>query len=250
MTTAHRKAFITGGESGIGRAIALRFAKEGYEVVIADIIPRGASETVAAIRSTGGRAHHVHVDVADEDSVNKAVSAATTMMGRVDILANVAGTWSGGSVTEMSVSDWDRVMAVNARGVFLCSRAVLPQMMERRHGVIINLASVSGLKGTRSSGAYNPSKAAVIALTKSIALDYAPYQIRVNAICPGAVAGTAMNRAVRQFRGDRDDVARRHPLGRERTPEDIAGAALYFASDDAAWVTGTCLVVDGGFLAG
>lgn len=254
MTLAGRVSFVTGGGSGIGRAIALRFAAEGSPVVVADIDGDAARAAGQEIVRRGGRALAVAGDVADEAAVELAVMAALAEMGHIDILANVAGIWIGGSVTEISVADWDRVIAVNLRGAFLCSRAVLPQMVRRRHGVIINMASIAGMKGTRRAGAYNPSKAALILLTKNMALDYAPYGIRVNAICPGGVAGTGMDAAVTKFRGDTEEVRQFsvsvHPLGREGTPEEIAAAALYLASDDAVWITGTSLVIDGGAMTG
>jgi NAD(P)-dependent dehydrogenase (short-subunit alcohol dehydrogenase family) len=247
---ADRTTLITGAAGGIGQGIAVRFAGEGSRVVAADIDEQGAARTAEKLRADGGDAAAVALDVADEASVARAVEQA----GPVDVLVNVAGIWTGGSVTEMAVVDWDRVMAVNARGVFLCSRAVLPGMVRRGRGAIVSVASIAALKGTRRAGAYNPSKAAVVALTKNMALDYAADGVRVNAICPGLVGGTAMDQELRDFRGDTEEYERwavgLHPLGRLGTTDDVASAAVFLASDDAAWVTGTCLVVDGGCMTG
>ena len=254
MSLTEHTALITGGGSGIGKAIALRFAVEGYRAAVADVDASAASSTAQQINAMGGRALAVQMDVADEVSVTDGVAASVSGLGPIDILANVAGIWIGGSVTEVAVSDWDRVIAVNLRGPFLCSRAVLPGMVARNGGVILNIASISALRVTRRAGAYNPSKAGLIALTKIMALDYAPHQIRVNAICPGGITGTHMEEVAARYRGGTlEEVQRRasmYPLGRRGTPDEVAGAAAYLASDEARWVTGTCLVVDGGASAG
>jgi NAD(P)-dependent dehydrogenase (short-subunit alcohol dehydrogenase family) len=157
-------------------------------------------------------------------------------------------------VTEISVADWDRTMAVNVRGAFLCARAALPSMAGHGSGSIVNIASIAGLKGTRRAGAYNPSKAAVIAMTKNIALDYADRGVRANAVCPGLIGGTDMDQQLRDFRGDTDEyqtaVVALHPLGRLGTPADVAGAVSFLVSDKADWVTGAAVVVDGGAMTG
>lgn len=254
MRLADRTALITGAGSGIGKAIALRFAAEGCRVAAGDVDKEAAAQTVEQINALGHQAVAVHMDVADELSVAGGVRAALTELGHIDILANVAGIWIGGTVTETAVSDWDRVIGVNLRGPFLCSRAVLPGMIERRDGVILNVASITAFRVTRRSGAYNPSKAGLVALTKVMALDYAPYKIRVTAICPGGIAGTQMEAVTVQYRRGTPEEAYhqgvRQPLGRRGTAEEIAAAALYLASDDAQWVTGSCLVIDGGVMAG
>lgn len=249
-----RTAIVTGAASGIGRGIAERFARMGLALGLVDVDENGLKETAKLVKERDIRVAHAVIDVSDP-RVEQAIVDLELALGPVFVLANVAGVWTGGSVTEMTVEDWDRVMAVNAKGVFLCSRGVLPGMVQRRDGVIINIGSLAALKGTRRAGAYNPSKAAVIALTKNMALDFAPYGIRVNAICPGAVDGTGMDHAVRTFRGGYTEEYERwvrglHPLGRLGTPEDVAGAAAYIASDDARWMTGSTLVIDGGCMTG
>jgi NAD(P)-dependent dehydrogenase (short-subunit alcohol dehydrogenase family) len=250
-----RAALVTGAGGGIGRGIALRFADEGARVGVADVDAESAEATATAIRESGGKAHAVTIDVADPESVERGVAETRAELGPIDVLVNVAGVWTGGNALEMEVSDWDRVMAVNARGVFLCSRAVLPEMVERKRGSIVNISSLAALKGTRRAGAYNASKAAVIALTKNMALDFADDGIRVNAICPGAIDGTGMDDAVRTFRNGYNEEYERwvvglHPLGRLGTPEDVAHSAVFLASDEASWVTGSSLLVDGGCMTG
>jgi 2-keto-3-deoxy-L-fuconate dehydrogenase len=249
-----RVAFVTGAAGGIGRVVAARFGGAGGRVVAADIDEAGAARTAEEITAAGGQAWAVGVDVADQSSVAAAFKQARDRYGPVDALVNVAGVWAGGTVTELAVEDWDRTMAVNARGVFLCAREALPDMVARGGGAIVSVASIAALKGTRRAGAYNPSKAAVVGLTKNMALDYAEHHVRVNAICPGLIGGTDMELELRRFRGDtpeyQDWVIGLHPLGRLGTPEDVAEAAVFLASDRASWITGTCLLVDGGCMTG
>jgi NAD(P)-dependent dehydrogenase (short-subunit alcohol dehydrogenase family) len=252
MELVGRVSFVTGAARGIGREIAARLAREGSQVFAADLDQAGAEATARTIIAAGGRAVPVHVDVADASSVSRAFAIVRDHATTVDTLVNVAGIWAGGSVTEISIEDWDRTMSVNTRGVFLCSRAVLPDMVERRRGVIINIASTAAFKGTARAGAYNASKAAVIGITRNIAIDYAPYGIRALALCPGLVE-TDMELQLRTFRGDTDEyrklALKAHPLGRLGTPADIADAAVFLASERASWMTGSSLTVDGGTLA-
>jgi NAD(P)-dependent dehydrogenase (short-subunit alcohol dehydrogenase family) len=247
-------AYITGAAKGIGEGIARALAAEGWQVVIFDLDEKAAERTAADISRQDAEHGFEQVDVSDEESVRRAFSAAAEHTGTPAALVNCAGVWAGGSVTEISVADWDRTMAVNLRGAFLCARAVLPSMAERGSGSIVSIASIAGLKGTRRAGAYNPSKAAVIALTKNIALDYADRGVRANAVCPGLIDGTDMDQQLRDFRGDTEEyqaaVVALHPLGRLGTPADVAGAVSFLISDKADWVTGVALVVDGGAMTG
>jgi len=249
---AEKSAVVTGGGSGIGKGIATAFAADGYAVTVADINPASAEVTVAEIVAQGGRAQARTVDVSRSDQVLALLAAAAAFGDGVRAIVNAAGLWRGGTVLTIAEQDWDRVMEVNVKGLFWLARHGHPLLAASR-GSITTIASVAGLKGTRSAGAYNPSKAAVIALTKNLALDFSADGIRANCICPGFVE-TPMGDAVLEFRGGGEELYRNtvklHPLGRLGQPQDIAAAALYLASDGAAWVTGTSLVVDGGCMCG
>src|SRR5262245_24153753 len=251
MSAGDRTAYVTGAGNGVGAQIAHALAAEGYRVAVLDIDKEAADRTASALASPS---YAASVDVADEDSVAEAFAAAARTVGEADVLVNCAGIWAGGSITEISVADWDRTMAVNIRGTFLCSRAVLPAMAARGGGSIVTISSIAGLKGTRRAGAYNPSKAAVIALTKNIALDYAPVGVRANAVCPGLIEGTNMDRQLRDFRGDTPEYQATllaiHPIGRLGTPTDVASAVVFLASESASWITGAAIVVDGGAMTG
>lgn len=253
-TNGRQVAYVTGAGKGIGEGIAWALASEGWQVVVLDIDEKAAEQTARDISTAGAEHSFEQVDVSDEQSVRRAFEAAAEHAGEPEALVNCAGVWAGGSVTEISVADWDRTVAVNLRGAFLCARAVLPSMAERRTGSIVNIASIAGLKGTRRAGAYNPSKAAVIALTKNIALDYADRGVRANAVCPGLIGGTDMDQQLRDFRGDTEEyqatVLALHPLGRLGRPADVAGAVSFLAGGKADWITGAALVVDGGAMTG
>ena len=234
-------ALVTGAASGLGLATMERFAKEGAQVVGIDVQAGSAAG-----------ADVLAVDVRDEDAVSAAVDEVVARHGRLDIVANFAGVAGGGPVHLVDAADWDRVLAVNLKGTFLVNKHALRPMLAQHSGSIINIASVEGLQGTEGGSSYNASKGAVVLLTKNMAIDYGRAGIRVNAICPGFI-DTPMFRAVMgsehmaQFRDEyRDD----HMLGRFGRPEEIAAAALFLASDDASFVTGVALPVDGGYLAG
>ena len=234
-------ALVTGAASGLGLATMERFAKEGAQVVGIDVQAGSAAG-----------ADVLAVDVRDEDAVSAAVDEVVARHGHLDIVANFAGVAGGGPVHLVDAADWDRVLAVNLKGTFLVCKHALRPMLEQRSGSIINVASVEGLQGTEGGSSYNASKAGVVMLTKNMAIDYGRAGIRVNAICPGFI-DTPMFRAVMgsdhmtQFRDEyRDD----HMLGRFGEPSEIAAAALFLASDDASFVTGHALAVDGGYLAG
>jgi NAD(P)-dependent dehydrogenase (short-subunit alcohol dehydrogenase family) len=249
-------ALVTGAGSGIGREIALLFARQGAHVVIADR-DIAAAETVAGeIAAQGSAAITQPLDVADEAQVQAAFEGLAQRFGRIDILVNNAGISHVGSILETSADDWDRVMSVNARGVFLCTRAGVAQMLaqEPRGGSIVNIASVAGMIAVDRRFPYSASKGAVISITRSVAIDFAMTGIRVNAICPGTVHTPFVEGYLaRNFPDNADEVRQqlhaRQPIGRMGRPDEIAAAALYLASEEAAFVTGSCLVIDGGWTA-
>lgn len=243
-----RTAFITGAGSGIGRAAALRLAGEGATIVAADIDLPSAEATVAMIEQAGGKGLAVECDVAEESSIQAAAAEAARIGGRIDILFNNAGVAVRHPVGEQDVEGLDRVLRVNIRGAFLCAKSVLPYLT-RPGGTIINTGSIVGLVGVRNRAAYSLSKGALITLTKNMALDYAHEGIRVNAVCPGFV-DTGMTKGLFADAEKAERIRRMHPLGRFATADDIAAAVAFLASDDAAFITGQALAVDGGFTAG
>jgi NAD(P)-dependent dehydrogenase (short-subunit alcohol dehydrogenase family) len=249
----NKVAIITGGASGIGRATALLFAREGAKVVIADLNETGGRELVKEISCQGGRALFEPADVTCDADCYRVVQRASHEFGAIHILFNNAGIIRRASVTELSEEDWDRVMAVNVKSMFLMCRHVIPLMAKSGGGSIINMASGWGLAGGPRAVVYCASKGAVVLLTKAMAVDHGTQKIRVNCICPGDT-DTAMLRNEAQQLGEPSESflaeAARRPLGRVGKPEEIAQAALYLAHDASSFVTGTALVVDGGGLAG
>ena len=253
MQLADRVAIITGGASGIGRATALLFAREGAAVIIADLNAQTGQAVVSEIEKAGGRAFFESADVTSAVDCRRVVERTLQEFGKIDVLFNNAGIIRRATVLDLSEEDWDRVMAVNVKSVFLLSREVIPHMQKAGGGSIINTASGWGLTGGAKAAVYCASKGAVVLLTKAMAVDHGPQNIRVNCICPGDT-DTGMLRSEAQQLGEAAgrflaDAARR-PLGRMGKPEEIAQAALYLASDASSFVTGTALVVDGGGLAG
>jgi NAD(P)-dependent dehydrogenase (short-subunit alcohol dehydrogenase family) len=249
-------ALITGAGSGIGEATAHAFAAAGAQVVIADIDVAAAGRVAASITDAGGRAHPLVVDVADEAQVQVAFVEIVGRFGRLDVAVNNAGIGHVGNVLETSVDDWERVMGVNARGIFLCAREAVRQMRAQQPagGAIINIASVAALVALERRFPYSASKGAVLALTRSIAIDFVGDGIRCNAICPGTVHTPFVERFLAQSFAGQEDAVRQHlharqPIGRMGRPEEIATAALYLASDEAVFVTGSALVIDGGLTA-
>ena len=249
-----RVALITGAGSGIGRAAAHRFAAEGCAVAVADMVAAAAEETADKIVADGGRAIACAADVTVDVEVRAAVAHAVEAFGGLDVLYNNAGVNSSGSVADATEEDWDRCFAVNAKGTFLCSRAAVEYLAASGSGAIVNQGSVAALVGIPNFAAYCAAKGAVVALTRSMAIDLAPRGIRVNAICPGTVFTPLMEPMLRT-RGDGDmevGLARtvvKYPIGRLGTPEEIASAALFLASDQASFLTGSVLAADGGMTA-
>ena len=249
-------AFVTGAGSGIGEQIARLFAQQGAHVILADIRMDAAERVAGEIQATGGSTRTQQLDVAEESQVKAAIELVAVTEGRLDILVNNAGVSHVGSILETSLQDWERVMRVNAGGVFLCAREGVRQMLAQSPigGVIINMSSVVATIGIDRRLPYSASKGAVLAMTRSIAIDFVTQGIRCNAICPGTVQTPFVESYLaRHFAGREDEVRQqlhaRQPIGRMGQPDEIAYAALYLASDEAAFVTGSALVIDGGWTA-
>lgn len=245
-------AIITGAATGIGKAAALLFAQEGARVIVADVDDDNGDQVVAQIRLTGGEAIFVHASVVEPADVDRLMQTVKETFGRLDILYNNAAVNYFGKITATSVEDWERVMAVNVKGVYLCCRAAIPLMQESGGGSIINTGSSASLVGLRNLAVYTASKGAVLQLTKNLALDYAADRIRVNALCPGV---TATEMTLKMIASAPDPQAARarydsgRPLGRMAEPLEIAWAALFLASDESSYMTGAHLSVDGGYTA-
>jgi NAD(P)-dependent dehydrogenase (short-subunit alcohol dehydrogenase family) len=248
-----KTALITGGAGGIGRATALLFAREGAVVGIVDLNRKAGEEVAREIVTAGGRAIFQPADVTRAADCRRVVERTARELGGIHILFNNAGIIRRASVIEISEEDWDAVMAVNVKSVFLMSREVIPIMAKAAGGSIINTASGWGLAGGARAAAYCASKGAVVLLTKAMAIDHGKQNIRVNCICPGDT-NTGMLRSEAKQLGEAEDrflsESANRPLGRIGTPEEIGQAVLYLASDASSFVTGTALVVDGGGLAG
>ncbi len=252
----NKVALVTGAGSGIGRDIALLYAGQGARTLIADINLEAANQVVSEIQSQDGVAYAVSLNVADEEQVRDTFAQVVKDHGRLDILVNNAGVSHVGNIIETSLEDWQRVMGVNAGGVFLCSKYALIHMLAQRPqgGVLVNIASVAGMIAVDRRFPYGASKGAVISMTRSIAIDFVTQGIRANAICPCTVHTPFVEGYLaRNFPDNKDEVRQqlhaRQPVGRMGRPDEIASAALYLASDEAAFVTGSTLVIDGGWTA-
>ncbi len=240
---AGRTVIVTGAGSGIGAAMAELFRDEGATVYGGDLDVSGVPEGCTPVRT----------DVAAEADTAALITAAVRATGRIDVLCNNAGIGSTTSVLDSTVEEWDRVFSVNVRGTFLMTRAALPHMLEQGRGAIVNTASIAGLVGLRDRASYSASKGAVITLTKQVAVQYAGTGVRCNAIAPGTIDSPWVGRLLdgaEDPEAMRESLIARQPIGRLGTPQEIAAAAAYLASDDAAYVTGTILVIDGGLVAG
>ena len=238
-------AIVTGGAHGIGRAIAERYGAEGATVVVADINAEGAQEVAAAIERAGGKAVAIPTDVSRKDSVDRLYDETLARFGAVDVVVNNAGLVdTERHFLEGDEAWWDKIHAVNLKGTFLSGLRAANHMARHGGGVIINVSSGGATRAHRGNAAYDATKGGVEALTRAMAVDLAPYGIRVNALIPGSINTSNMSPETRRERGQAV------PMGRVGEPEDMAGAAVFLASDDAAYVTGQMLAVDGGILAG
>lgn len=245
MRLEKKIAIVTGGSAGIGKAIAAAFVREGANVVIAGRDSRKLEQAAAEI---GSHCLPVTADVSKANDVQKLAAAALATFKRIDILVNNAGILLPGTAESLSEEDFDQTFAVNVRGLWLLSRAVLPQMRAGGGGSIVNIGSVLSALGARNRVAYAASKGAVLAMTRAMALDHAAENIRVNCICPGIVETEMVARFNMDERARQQRVAM-HPAGRFGQPEDVAGLAVFLASDESAWITGTAQTVDGGYSA-
>lgn len=245
MKLENMVAIVTGSSRGIGRAIALAFAREGADLVVNDLDLEGAEKVASEVEALGRRALAVKADVSRSDEVSHLVKSALAEFEKIDVLVNNAGILLAAPLEEISEEYWDRVLDVNLKGTFLCSQAVGREMIKRRKGSIINIGSIAGCMSYSMAGSYGPSKAAVINLTKQLAMEWAKYNIRVNAINPGLIR-TPFTEPIYTD----EEVLRKRiqmiPLGRIGTPEDVAEVAVFLASEDSSYVTGQTIMVDGG----
>ncbi|XRG80126.1 glucose 1-dehydrogenase [Rossellomorea sp. GAMAL-10_SWC] len=248
MRLKDKVAVITGGGSGIGRATAIRFAKEGAKIVIADINEVTGEETLGEIKEQNQEAIFVKTNVAESKSIQNLMKRAVEHFGRIDILFNNAGIGNSEvRSVDLAEDEWDQVIDINLKSVFLGIKYAIPELKKSGNGVIINTASLLGLKGRKYVSAYNASKGGVVLLTQNAALEYGKYNIRVNAIAPGIID----TNIIKEWKNDERKwpiLSRANALGRIGTPDEIASAALFLASDEASFVTGATLSVDGGGL--
>lgn len=249
MSLNQQVVIVTGAGSGIGRGTAQLLASEGACVIIAEINEQKGAETASELNRAGAAVKFVRTDVADERSVQEMVGETLSTFGSIYGLVNNAGIETSADLTTTSTQEWDRILAVNLRGVFLCSRAAIPHMRKNGRGSIVNIASVHANFAFEGCSAYDASKGGIVAVTRTIALENGPFQIRANSICPGYI-DTPMWDTWLASQPDPEKIEREtqewHPLRRRGTPKDIARAVKFLLSDEAEWITGASLVVDGG----
>lgn len=254
MKLKGKVAIVTGAASGIGRATALLMAKEGAKVIVVDINEKGGRESVEIIKHDGGEAYFLQADVSKPADCERMVKTALIEYGKLDILFNNAGVVHVGMITETSEADWDRILDINLKGVFLVSKYAIPEMLRAGGGAIVNTGSIYGNLGAGSYTAYCASKGGVINLTRALAMEYAEKNIRVNCVCPGSVMTGMLQQEINIFAPDnpeqqKEKFAQMQPNRRIASPEDIAKVVLFLSSDDASYMTGSIVDVDGGFSA-
>jgi NAD(P)-dependent dehydrogenase (short-subunit alcohol dehydrogenase family) len=250
MRLQDKTAIVTGVGAGIGEAIATRFAQEGARLVLADIQEAAGRATLEKVTALRAEATFVKADISREESARQIADSAIARFGGIDILVNNAADFTQMNIEQAEVADWQRVLGVNVIGTALVAKFAIPHM-KAKGGSIVNIASMSGLIGQQDFATYNASKGAVITMTKCMALDYAPYKIRVNCVCPGCILTSASYREIERlgltFEQWRDRVAPMHMLNRLGEPREVADAALFLASDESSFITATHLMVDGGY---
>ncbi len=250
---SEKTALVTGGASGIGEIIAHTLAAAGAHVYVADINADAGERVARSIRDDDGKAEFIKLDIADRSNCFAVAATVHDVHGHLDILINNAGIGHVGTILTTDSDDLEKLFAVNVRGMFDLTKAFIPKMIERHYGVIINLSSIGGIVAIRDRIAYCTTKFAVVGFTKCIALDHALYGIRANAVCPGRVETDFVKRRLEEYPDPKkayDEMASTQAIGRMGRPEEIAAAVLYLASDEAAFVTGTALEIDGGWAAG
>lgn len=243
-------ALVTGAGSGIGRATALLFSRKGARVIVADIVPEGASETIRMIQQEGGEAIPVQADVSNAEQVRAMIEKAVKTYGRLDYAVNNAGIEAQPAPTaDCAEADFDRTVAVNLRGTFLCMKYEIQQMLKQGKGAIVNTSSMAGMVGVAGMPAYTASKHGIVGLTRTAALEYARAGIRVNAVCPGATRTPMVEQIIAAMPEIGKGMEENHPIGRIAEPQEIAEAIVWLCSESASFVTGHALAVDGGLLA-
>lgn len=258
MRLSGKVAVVTGAASGIGRAGAVLMAKEGAKLAVVDITAKGGNETVQSIKANGGEAMFIETDVTKEPDVKRMVEQVISKYGHIDILYNNAGGWQRqlqDTVTEDTSEEWDRLINLNLRSTFLCSKYVIPEMIRAGKGSIINTSSNAGFMNSPKVAAYGAAKAGIIELTKSLCMDYGPAGIRANVIAPGEVITPQWQATqdlipIEQRKKTQDTMVRCIPLGHFAKPEDVANVALFLASDESSYLSGVMIPIDGGATAG
>ena len=254
MRLKDKVALVTGAASGIGRATAALFGREGAKVMCADLDVEGAERIAQQIADSGGEAASTRADVSVAADVERMVAETVARWGRLDVLVNNAGIYFVLPLTQVPEEEWDRLININLKGVYLGCKHAIPQMVSQGKGAIVNTASIAGLRGFGNWTTYSASKGGVVQLTKALAMELARFNVRVNCVCPGIIDTGMFDQAVNMTGVDRAELAssigQAHPMGRIGRPEEVAAAILFLASEDASFVTGVPLSVDGGLWAG